>query len=96
MRCAVDEVAECNKSGRETDRGAIKGGDEDLGMCVECAGDVEIVGDEVLEPVMSHLVGTQIRGNRTPDADIGTSIIVLELCRAWVLNLLLASHERLS
>ena len=79
MRRAVDKVAECNKSGRETDRGAIKGGDEYLGMRIECAGDVEVVGDKVLEPVMSHLVGTQVRGDSTTNADIGTSITVLEL-----------------
>lgn len=41
---AVDEVGVGDESGRETNCGAVERGDEDLGVLVEGAGDIEVVG----------------------------------------------------
>ena len=50
MRSGVDEIRECDEGGGKADGGAVQSRDEDLGVCVEGLCDVEIVGDEALEP----------------------------------------------
>lgn len=49
MGSGVDEVAEADDCGGETDCGAVEGGDEDFGVRVECVGDEEVVGYEGFE-----------------------------------------------
>lgn len=56
MRSCVDEVGECDQGGGETDGGTVECGYEDLGVRVEGMCDVEVVGDEVLEPVAANVV----------------------------------------
>lgn len=46
MRGGVDEVGEGHKGCGETDCWAIECGDEDLGVVVDGAGEVEVVDDE--------------------------------------------------
>lgn len=51
MRRAVHEVGEGDQRGREPDGGAVKGRDEDLRVCVEGLRHVQVVRDEVAQPV---------------------------------------------
>lgn len=51
MRSCVDEVREGDEGGGEADGGAVECHDEDLGVGVEGAGDVDVVGDEAAEDV---------------------------------------------
>lgn len=51
VRGGVDEVGEGDEGGGEADRGAVQRRDEDLGVVVEGAGDVDVVGDEAADEV---------------------------------------------
>jgi hypothetical protein len=53
---SVDEVREGDQRGGETDCGAVERGDKDLGVRVERMGYVEVVGDEVFEPVAARVI----------------------------------------
>lgn len=57
--CGVDEVGEGDDGGGEADDGAIEADDEDFWVGAEGVGDVEVEGDEVLEPVLVdvHVAG---------------------------------------
>ena len=57
MRGRVDEVAEGDEGGGETDGGTIEGGDEDFRVGVEGAGDFEVVGYEVFEGFATDVGG---------------------------------------
>lgn len=70
MRRRVNEVGEGDEGGGETDDGAVERGDEDLGMRVEGVGDVEVAGDEVLEPVLAR--GVSACAGRA-DGDVGAT-----------------------
>lgn len=51
MRSRVDKVCKGDECRRETDDGAVQRDDEDLGVGVEGAGYVDVVGDEAAEDV---------------------------------------------
>jgi len=51
MRSRVDEIRKGDKGCGEPDDGAVERDDKDLGMGVEGAGDIDIVGDEAAEDV---------------------------------------------
>lgn len=70
MRRGVDEIRESSQSGREADRGAVERDDENLRMAVEGLGDVEIVGDEVLQRLAVLVFA--LRGGAI-DVDVGTA-----------------------
>lgn len=57
MGRAVNEITECNEGSRETNCWAVKGGDENFGMCVECMCYVEVVSNEVFEPMSGWVIG---------------------------------------
>jgi hypothetical protein len=50
VRRRVDEVGEGDERGGEADHGPVERRDQDLGVRVEGLGDVEVEGDEGLEP----------------------------------------------
>lgn len=51
MRSRIDEICKGDKGRGKPDDGAVKRDDEDLGVRVEGAGDVDVVGDEAAEDV---------------------------------------------
>jgi hypothetical protein len=52
----VDKVREGDKCGGQTDGGAVERGYEDLRVRVEGVGYVEVVGDEIFEPMAASVV----------------------------------------
>jgi len=70
VRRGVDEVAEGDESGGESNGGPVEGGDEDFGMRVEGVGYVEVVGDEGTEPVTAQI---STLGHFAGDGDVRTS-----------------------
>lgn len=74
MRCCVDEVRECDESSRKTDSWTIQCCNENLGMCIECVGDVEVIRDEGLEPVSSKFGGVGARGTFAGDSYVCSSM----------------------
>lgn len=74
MRGGVDEVREANEGCAEADCGPVKGGHKNLGVGVESLGDVQVVGDERLKPL---LVGVYAGLGSTGDGDIGAAEICL-------------------
>lgn len=71
MRGGVDEVGEGDERGGEADGGAVERRDQDLGVCVEGVGDVQVVGDEGLEPVAA---GGFVGGHGARDGDVGAAV----------------------
>lgn len=69
----VDEVGEGDQGGGETDGGAIERRHQDLGVRVEGVGDVQVVGDEALEPEAALVI---IVGLLAADGDISTTIYI--------------------
>ncbi|KAK1487555.1 hypothetical protein CCUS01_14983 [Colletotrichum cuscutae] len=68
----VDEVGEGDEGGGEAYDGPVEADDEDLGVGVEGLGDVEVEGDEGLEPVF---VGFWARGGGAGDAHVGAAVV---------------------
>lgn len=56
VRRRIDEVRKGDERCGETDCGPVQRGDEDLRVRVESMGDVEVVGDEILEPMAACVV----------------------------------------
>ena len=56
VRRRVDEVAEPEQGRGQADRGAVQGGDQDLGVGVETARDVEVVGHEAAHDLAAGCV----------------------------------------
>lgn len=46
MRSGVDEVGECDDGSAQADDGAVERDDQDLGVVVDCAREVEVVHGE--------------------------------------------------
>lgn len=74
MRGGVDEVGEADEGGTQADCGPVESGHEDLGVGVKGLGDVQVVGDERLEPL---LVGVDAGLGSAGDGDISTAGICL-------------------
>jgi hypothetical protein len=55
VRRRVDEVGKGDDGGGQADDGPVEADDEDLGVCGEGVRDVEVEGDEGLEPVLVKL-----------------------------------------
>ena len=69
---AVDEVGEGDEGRREADDGPVEADDEDLGVGVEGLGDVEVEGDEALQPVLVK-IGRVLRRRQAADGHIRAS-----------------------
>lgn len=80
MLCAVDEVGEGDQGRTKTYGWSVHCCDEDLWMRIECLSDIEVIGDEALEP---ELVGVLSFWCCSADRDIGTS--------AWMLDAIISS-----
>lgn len=52
VRSGVDEIGEADQSGGKTDGGTVESSHKYLGVGVEGLGDVQVVGYEVLEPLL--------------------------------------------
>jgi len=67
---AINKVGEGYKGGGKTDDGPVQTDDQDLGVRVEGLGDVEVVGDEVAQPVVvDGVLGGEVVG--LGDARVG-------------------------
>ncbi len=71
MRGRINEIAEGNQGGRETNCRAIESRDEDFRMCVKGVSNVKVIGDEGAEP-MTPEVGAF--GYRTRDRDVCAAV----------------------
>lgn len=71
MRHAVDEVGEAGEGGGEADDGPVEPDDEDLGVRGEGVRDVEVVGDEALQPGLVRFFFRS--GGRSADGDVGAA-----------------------
>lgn len=75
---AVDEVGEGGDGRAQSDDGSVEADDKDLGVCAEGVADVEVEGDEALQPVLMEGAGVRIRrGSCTRDGDIGTAVSIV-------------------
>ena len=86
MRSGVDEIGETDQSRGEADGGTVESGHEDFGVRVEGLGDVQVVGYEVLEPL---LVRIDALLGCAADGDVGAAGDVLVCFRCcWIGSLL--------
>ena len=70
MGRGIDEVAEADDCGRKTNGWAIESGDKDLGVRVECIGDLKIIGHEIFQRFPTNVC---VRGEIAGYGDIGTT-----------------------
>jgi hypothetical protein len=83
---AVDEVGKGDEGGGEANDGPVEADDEDLGVRAEGVSDVEVEGDEALQPV-SVQIGCVLRGGLAADGHICASVCMKSLSAIYIFSI---------
>lgn len=93
MGCGIDEVAESRDGCRQTNSRAIESANEDLGVRVEGACDVDVVGDKLAQPVSAE-IATFRTGTRDGYISAASTTSIFDTVTTTVIILVKAYAEK--